>query len=145
MIRFTLDSNCMIAAVLPNHEHHEAAARALNAKLRKGHHLVIVGHTLVEAFAVLTRNPGPYVLSPQDAWTVLKLSFIDQAKEIVAMTGAQYLELLQSFPAELTAGNRCYDRMIAACARIGKVSALLTLNVRHFHGYNDGFAVERPQ
>jgi predicted nucleic acid-binding protein len=134
----------MIAAVLPSHEHHEAAARAFNKKLRNGDRLVIIGHTLVEAFAVLTRNPGPYLLPPEQALTVLRLSFVDQAERVLGFTGEQYLEVLQSFGMELAAGSRCYDRMIAACARAAKVSALLTFNLRHFQGYNDGFSAEKP-
>src|SRR5438045_5172101 len=100
----------MIAAVLASHEHHEAAVRAFESRLRKGDRLAIIGHTLIEAFAVLTRSPGPYMLGAAESWTLLKLSFVDQAERVLSLTGEEYVNVVKSFPAELSVGNRCSYR-----------------------------------
>ena len=67
MTRFVPDTNCMIAAVCTWHEHHERAADEIERRIERGETLCIAAPTVVEAYAVLTRLPPPYRLSPADA------------------------------------------------------------------------------
>ena len=53
-----VDTSVMVAAVHANHPMHSAAARWLDAAL--GSHTVVVAHhSVLEAYAVLTRLPSP--------------------------------------------------------------------------------------
>lgn len=59
MTRFVPDTNCMIAAVCTWYEHHEWATEEIERRLERGETLCMAAHTLVEAYAVLTRLPPP--------------------------------------------------------------------------------------
>jgi toxin FitB len=140
---FALDSSCMIAAVSTWHEHHEAAAAEIERRLGLGERLVVVGHALVEAYAVLTRLPAGHRLAPADAWILIKGNFVDRAK-IVALESDGYRDLLAQVASDGIAGGRTYDRLIGKCANHAKVDALVTLNPRHFDPAPDGVTVIDP-
>jgi len=53
------DTNCMVALLLPWHEHHARAKAETERRLDDGEILVLAAHTLVEAYTVLTRLPAP--------------------------------------------------------------------------------------
>jgi predicted nucleic acid-binding protein len=126
----------MIAAVIAWHEHHPRAFAAVEDRLAAGEEMVVAAHTLVEAYAVLTRWPTPLRLAPADALDLLERAFVDRA-EVVAPDTATYLELLRQAPAQSVAGGRIYDAVVAASARQGRATTLLTFNERHFLGLVD--------
>jgi predicted nucleic acid-binding protein len=61
---FAVDTSCIVAAVCSWHEHHAAAAAAIEARYEAGDRLAVAAHGLVEAYAVLTRLPAPHRLAP---------------------------------------------------------------------------------
>lgn len=88
--------------------------------------------TLIEAYSVLTRFPLPNRLAPADALTLIEQSFVGAAADVVALGWEDYVRLFRSAPDQGIVGGRAYDAVIAACAVLASVDAVLTLNERHF-------------
>ena len=95
MTRFVPDTNCMIAAVACTwHEHHERAPEEIERRLERGETLFVAAHPLIEAYAVLTRLPSPYRLSPADALVLIEENFIQSAR-IVTLASRSYRRFLR--------------------------------------------------
>jgi predicted nucleic acid-binding protein len=140
---FMLDSSCMVAAVCAWHEHHAAAANAIETRFGRGEHLAVAGHALAETYAVLTRLPAPHRLAPADAWALIEANFVEQSST-VALGAAAYPKVLRRLAKQAVGGGRTYDALIAACAHPAKASALLTFNPRHFDPPPEGVSVVDP-
>lgn len=131
-MRVLLDTNCLVAAVLPQHEHHVATLSELSRRRAAGHEFLMAAPALFEAYAVLTRLPPPHRLAPADAASVLDRNWGES--ETLALTGVESWRLMRQLAAAGIAGGRAYDAAIAACAKKGKADEILTWNVRHFAG-----------
>jgi predicted nucleic acid-binding protein len=140
---FTLDTNCMVAAVCTWHEHHAAASGEIEARLKRGERLAVAAPALVETYAVLTRLPPPHRLAPSDAWQLIDANFAGDG-QIVALRAPAYRRLLRRLAKEGVAGGRTYDAVMGECARQSGADALLTFNRRHFDPAPDGVAVVEP-
>ena len=131
-MRVLVDTSCLVAAALPQHEHHAPTLADLTRRRAAGQTFVMAAHAVLEAYAVLTRLPPPHRLAPVDAAAVLQRNWA--SSESIALTGTETWRLLRQHAAAGTAGGRVYDGAIAACARKGKAGEILTWNVRHFGG-----------
>ncbi len=140
---FSADSSCLIAAVCGWHEHHEAAAHALESRRDAGEALVLAGHALAETYAVLTRLPPPHRLAPADAGALIEHNFVRSAR-LIALTGSAYATLVRRLSREGVGGGSVYDAIIADSARRGRAGALLTFNPRHFDPAPPGLAIVVP-
>ncbi len=129
-MRVLVDTNCLVAAALAQHEHHRATVSDLSRRRAAGQTLVMSAHALLEAFAVLTRLPPPHRLAPGDALTVLDRNWGDA--ETMALTATETWRALRDLAAANVGGGRIYDGCIAAGARKAKCDEILTWNVRHF-------------
>lgn len=106
--------------------------------------MITAAHALAEAYAVLTRFPAPYRLSPADALALLDGNFMAHAR-VVALSANGYRQLLRRAADQGIAGGRIYDRVIAACALRAKATAFLTFNADHFAELAaDGLEVVTP-
>jgi predicted nucleic acid-binding protein len=141
--RFALDTSCMVAAVCTWHEHHLAAVTSIEQRLERGERLVVVAHSLVESYAVLTRLPAPHRLAPADAWALVEANFVKHAT-VVALNAAGHAAALARLAKAGIGGGRTYDAMIAASAAHAKADVLLTFNPRHFDPPPRGVAVIEP-
>lgn len=133
MPAFLLDTSCMVALLCPWQASHGRTTAAVGARLDRGASMLLAAPALAEAYAVLTRLPAPFRLSPADGLGLLRANF-GRAKA-VALGTSDYWSLLDRAPGESIAGGRTYDALIAACARKGKAAELLTLNFRHFEQF----------
>jgi predicted nucleic acid-binding protein len=140
---FSADSSVLIAAVCAWHEHHDAAADAIDARRNAGQALVLAGHALAETYAVLTRSPSPHRLAPADAGALIQENFV-RGTRLVALPGAAYGALVRRLSGEGIGGDRIYDGIIAESARRGRASTLLTFNPRHFDPGPPGVAIVVP-
>ena len=131
-MRVLIDANCLVAAALPQHEHHASTLADLTRRRAAGHTFIMAAHAVLEAYAVLTRLPPPHRLASADAAAVLDHNW--GSSETIALTGTETWRLLRQHAAAGTAGGRVYDGMIAACARKAKADEILTWNLRHFGG-----------
>jgi predicted nucleic acid-binding protein len=130
--RFLPDTNCMIATLLDWHVHNVLAASEVERRLERGEDLVLAAPTLIETYSVLTRFPPVKRLAPAIAWSLLEVTFVVRAINVVALDAAAYRRLLSSAPGQGTAGGRIYDAVIVACALAAQVDTLLTFNERQF-------------
>jgi predicted nucleic acid-binding protein len=141
-VRLTLDSNCLVAAVLPWHEHHQATRASLRGFARRRAEVVLAAHSLVEASAVLTRLPGNQKLSSLDALAVLEANW--GGCETVALTAEEHWSFLRHSAQAGIAGGLLYDALLAACARKARVDLLLSWNDAHLGRFAGPFQVRRP-
>lgn len=125
-----LDTTCLVAAALPQHEHHAATINDLARRRAAGDVFVMSAHAILEAYAVLTRLPAPHRLTPADALAVLTRNWA--RSETVALSAAESWRVVQRHGSQGIGGGRVYDGCIAACARKGRAGVILTWNVRHF-------------
>lgn len=110
------DTSVLVPAIVANHEFHEAcheSASLVDAS---------VTHVLVELYAVLTRLPQPFTVSPADAAAAV-MSYADQP---VAIPPGDIAAAIERFASDRIAGGRTYDALIAAAA----ASAGMTLLTR---------------
>jgi len=128
---FFVDTSCIIAAVCGWHGHHVVAAAEIERRLGAGERLETAAHSVVEAYAVLTRLPAPHRLSPSDALALLDANFLGRTR-VVALDGDGYRALLRRAGKEGIVGGRTYDAVIAQCALEAKAATLLTFNAKHF-------------
>ena len=131
MPRFLVDTNCIVAALQPDHPDKSRAGAEINRRMDAHHKMVVAAHSLVEAYSVLTRLPRLLRITPHGAMTAIQQSFIEQA-EVVALDESDYVPFLRQAAEDDVAGGRIYDAVIAACAVQAKVDAVLTFNERHF-------------
>ena len=144
MPSFTPDSDCIIAALDPQHPHHHRAWSAIASRLERGHRMVLVGHKLLEAYAVLTRLPLPHRVSPLDAWNAIKGTFVSTGT-VVGLTPEAYLALMGTLAEQGIAGGQVYDTAIAACAWLNGADSILAFNERHFQRFvGNGLSIEVP-
>ena len=114
----------MVAAICTWHEHHERSAAEIDARLGRGETLLIAAPTLVEAYAVLTRLPPPYRLSPADAYTLVQENFTRTAR-IIVLDGRSYRTLLPWARDHGIRGGRIYDTVTGLCALKAGATVLL--------------------
>lgn len=144
MSAFTPDSNCMVATLLPDHVHHAWALATINDYSNRGFSMIIVGHTLLETYAVLTRLPPPSRVLPAEALRGLTETFMSNGT-IFAPDSDYYRRMVNTFVSDGVIGGRVYDASIAACARAAGADVLLTINERHFRQFEgDGLTIVVP-
>ena len=143
MSRFLCDTSCLVAAVCGWHEHHTRTVTELARRADSGDELVIASHSLVEAYAVLTRLPSPQRLTPATAMTLLEENW--RAANVVHLTAEETWRTLRKANRLGVAGGQCYDAVIASCAEKAEALTLLTWNVRHFSRFSNGLRVVAPR
>jgi predicted nucleic acid-binding protein len=88
-------------------------------------------HCCLEFYAVATRLPEEYRLSPADAGSLLEEELLGRFRVVELPVGAR-LELVRDVVRERVAGGRLYDAHIAETARRAGARLVVTDNVRHF-------------
>ncbi len=129
-MRVLLDASCLVAAALPQHEHHSVTLADLARRRAAGQAFMMAAHAVAEAYAVLTRLPPPHRLGPADALGVLDRNW--GRTKTVALTAAETWRVVRRLAASGIGGGRVYDGLIAACAHKARADEILTWNVAHF-------------
>lgn len=141
---FVPDTSCMVAASLGEHEHHERAVAAINGLLDRGYAMLVVGHTLFEAYSTLTRMPPPLSVEPSTALESLERTFLGRGR-IITLLPDEHAAAIRGFSARGVQGGQVYDASIVACARARGAEILLTFNERHFRRFEgDGLTIVVP-
>ncbi len=126
-----LDTSTLIAGMLTDHQHHAEAAAWLAAAKAGRYELVVSGHSLVEAYSVLTRLPRTPKITPAEAKQLLDVNVTSVAK-IVSLSGAENVALLDEMVSRNVVGGMVYDAIIARAAELVGVDRLITINEKHF-------------
>ena len=126
-----LDTSVIISGLLSWHEHHKTASAELVMLLEGPGRIILPLHSLVEAYAVMTRLPPPHRLSSRQALAVLEGSFRNRLT-LVGLDGEEGWDLIGDLDQQSIAGGASYDGLIVACARKGGAQRILTFNRKHF-------------
>jgi len=103
-----VDTSVAVALAVADHEHHEAALRAL-----EGLRLGLAGHAAFETFSVLTRLPPPARRTPATVARLLATDF-PHSRFLGADAAAALLGELHTAG---IAGGAVYDALVGASAR----------------------------
>ena len=88
-------------------------------------------HCVLEFYAVATRLPEEFRLSPADAGRLVEEELMGRL-QVVDLPASARLELVRQAVREGVAGGRLYDAHIAEIARGAGARLVVTDNVRHF-------------
>ena len=90
-------------------------------------------HCCLEFYAVATRLPEEFRLSPTDAGRLVEDELLERL-QVVDLPASARLELVHEAVRERVAGGRLYDAHVAGIARRAGARLVVTDNVRHFSG-----------
>lgn len=130
-MRVLLDSSTLIAAMLPDHPHHEPCRAWLSRAGVGSLEFFVAGHSVAEVFSVLTRLPRTPRISPDEARELIQENMLRRA-QVVAITADDYAALVDELAQRSLAGGIVYDAIVARSAALARVDWLVTLNVRDF-------------
>lgn len=102
-----LDTSVVIAAFAPWHEAHTAARRAVTPDT------VVPAHVITETYAVLTRMPEPFRMSPT---TVAEYLSRQWTGRVIPPDAALYESLIPSAATASVTGGATYDALVALTA-----------------------------
>ena len=135
-MRVFCDTNVLVAAFLQNHPHHHAARPVLEKVVAKQDQGFVAAHSLAEAYAVLTRLPGPSQVAPATAWQLISQNIVKNFTSI-SLTSKEYADTLERAAAEGVEGGRTYDALLLTAAAKSGADRIYTTNVRHFQSLAD--------
>ena len=141
-MRIGVDSSVVVAAVHANHPYHAVAASWVVDNLR-AHELVVAHHSVVEAYAVLTRLPGDLCVTPSEARDLLRET-VRSNMAVAGLRADSVWTLIESLVASSVAGGRSYDALIAQALVTHGAPAIATFNPSHFRGLAGDVAVIDP-
>lgn len=111
-----------------DHVHHQAS---LNLFIRFENSGGCCGaHSLAEVYSTLTRMPGRYRISGEQA--MLFVGSIRERLSIIALTSQEYADALETAATRGIVGGGIYDAMLAHCAIKAKAETIYTWNERHY-------------
>jgi predicted nucleic acid-binding protein len=115
-VAIALDTNVIVAGLLPWHEHYEVASVQLIELLKSRAEIVLPLPVLVESYSVMTRLPPPRRLASKDAIEILNRSFRYRVT-LVGLDGNEGWDLIEDIAQRSITGGTVYDGLILACAR----------------------------
>jgi predicted nucleic acid-binding protein len=129
-VRVGVDTTVIVAAVHANHPAHAEAARWLDDAFST-HQVVLAHHSIIESYAVLTRLPADYRLSPAEAETVLTETLQNNAS-IAPFSSESVWDALHAFVGTPSAGGATYDAFIIHLLEQAEVDVIVTYNEADF-------------
>lgn len=141
MIRFCCDTNVLIAATCPWHQHHLRSLSAIDGRRGAGEQLVVASRSLIEMYSVLTRIPR-WRMAPEDATALIQGNFQDVP--VIQLAVSEVWEVLDEAPRRGVKGGRIHDALIARSAIHGGATTLLTWNLRHLSVFAEIRVLEPP-
>jgi predicted nucleic acid-binding protein len=127
-VKWFFDTTVLVAALLPEHEHHARSFPLFASGARK--QAGCAAHSLAEVYSTLTRYPGKERMSAEAA--SLMLQGIEQRLTLVWLDGNEYSAAIRRMARLEIVGGAVYDGLVAACALKAGAVRLYTWNVRHF-------------
>lgn len=125
-----IDTSVWVAAFCTSHPLHATAHRWLAAALKKGRP-VVAQHSLWEIYAVLTRLPGAWRLTPAEAGRLIAENVLPHA-DVAATPAPATRAILGDLTALGIEGGAAYDGIIAAALRRAGAARVATFNRSHF-------------
>ena len=127
MKRF-LDTSVLVPVFYGDHQHHDASLALFVSCDQTSS--CCGAHSLAEVFATLTRLPGKYRVSAEQA--LLFVGSIRDRLSIVALESEDYIDTLEVSAALGIVGGSIYDAILARCALKVQAETIYTWNIRHY-------------
>ena len=122
------DTSVLVPVFYGDHMHHEAG---LELFIQFDKTTGCCGaHSLVEIYSTLTRMPGKYRVSGEQA--MLFIGAVRQRLSIIALNDDEYADALETSAARKIMGGGIYDAILAHCALKAKAEVIYTWNERHY-------------
>ena len=137
-----VDSSVVVAAVHANHPRHALSAHWLIRALAEDR-LVIAHHSVLEAYAVLTRLPGEWRVTPSEARDLLAAT-VQKNMEIAAYQSDGIFALVESLVVSSVMGGRSYDAFVLHILQSAGAEAVATFNPSRFRGLDDRVRIIDP-
>jgi predicted nucleic acid-binding protein len=123
-----LDTSVLVPVFYGDHVHHPASlALFIQFDRSTG---CCGAHSLIEVYSTLTRMPGKHRISGEQA--MLFIGSIRERLSLVALSGEECADALESSAAMGIVGGAIYDAMLAHCAVKAKAEAIYSWNGRHY-------------
>jgi len=121
------DTSTLIAAMVEEEEHHDAALEAL-ATSADG---FTSTHAIAETFATLTSGRLEIQLTPEEAMQIVDANVIRRIR-VVDLVLNDYQQAMRKSHKVGARGGAIFDMLHLEAARRGGAKRVLTVNVRHF-------------
>ena len=112
-MKVLLDTSILVAAMLPDHVHHARALPWLSRAKAGSFEFICSGHSVAEAYAVLTRLPRTPTVSPEEALRLIRENVTSHAR-VHVLSGGEYGTLIEVLARNGIVGGAVYDAVIAA-------------------------------
>ena len=141
-IKALLDTNVLVAASVPDHQHHEASAELLNGP--EGGRYAIAAHSFAEAHNILTRRGdfAPFAWTADEAAVALRE--VRSITVLVGLTPSQTFDAVLDFARCGGIGARVYDKLIGQAAVLNGIPAIISWNIRHMRSLFPELDVRTP-
>ncbi|MGQ9491211.1 MAG: PIN domain-containing protein [Anaerolineae bacterium] len=130
-MRIFFDTSILIAAVVEGHPAHALAFPWLQRVKAKADAGIVAAHSLAEMYAILTRLPMRPAIPPDIAREIIAVNVLDTC-EVVTLSAADYVTLLNHLAALKIAGGAVYDALLLHAAAKAGVDQMVTLNAHDF-------------
>lgn len=125
-----VDASVIVSALVAAERDHAACHRYLARLLNSDERVVLAAHTLVEAYAALTKPRTPAV-PPQLARRQLR-RIEARVGAVMALSAEAHRAVVDDAARQGLISGAIYDAAIAAVAAQADVEVIATLNVGHF-------------
>jgi predicted nucleic acid-binding protein len=127
-LKVFFDTSVLVPAFVEDHADHD---RCLAVYAPSNKRVACCGaHSLAEVYAAVTRLPGEFRASPEQA--ILFLGDMAEHLTIVSLDSAEYFSAIQQAALNGIVGGTIYDALLAACAIKARAETIYTDNERHF-------------
>lgn len=141
-MKIGVDSCVLVAGVHANHPLHAVAADWLIRNI-PSHDLIVTHHSILEAYAVLTRLPGDFLINGIEAQQLLE-STIRPNMKIANFNADSIWGYIASLVNRSSTGGHSYDAFITEILINHGIDALATFNTKHFIKYTPQISVIDP-
>jgi predicted nucleic acid-binding protein len=122
------DTSVLFASFLDGHEHYERSFAVLANADRKN--ACCAAHSLAELYSTLTRLPGKFSLSVEQA--LASLDSVAERMELISLDAPEYRHAIREAAGEGVVGGTIYDALLGRCALKARATKIYTWNVGHF-------------
>ena len=122
------DTSVLVPVFYGDHEHH-AASLSLFLQFTKDD-ACCGAHTLAEIYSTLTRMPGKYRVSGDQA--MLFVGSVIERLSIIALSAEECATALDFWSQAGVTGGTIYDALLASCALKAEAEAIYSWNLRHY-------------
>ncbi len=130
------DTSVLVATSVEGHEHHERSFALFVGANRKT--ACCAAHSLAELYATLTRLPGKFRLSADQA--LLFLDSVEERLEVVWLDAQEYRIAIREAAAAGIVGGTIYDALLGRCALKSRATRIYTWDVADFQRLGDEIA-----